>query len=697
MKWTGSVVGALSLAAVLAFVLHESERPAPGPLHPSHASVEALTSCESCHSDDGDWVDACGRCHTAVTAQIVDQRGLHGLLEEADRCAQCHVEHHGAQVALVGPASFSAAGIPARVDFDHDVHAGVPTGLHGKHDELGCVACHANADDPHEETFGSRCEGCHGQQGPFASAAGFDHSRFPLVDSHSDFGCATCHTDAHPIASDGVLRDVRACADCHDDPHRTGPLVLNSSADCARCHDATSFTDAGFDAAGHAAVDVPMRGRHADAPCAGCHAPTCVTDDLRQCVACHDDVHAAAALPPPLANADRAGPLWKASPECADCHDEAGFRPALIRGAEHGRFGPALAGAHLEIACIACHSSSEAPAATDACAACHDSPHRAEFLVGATCVRCHVAADATFASAGKTLSLERHTDLLLRAPHDQECNACHPSSAPFVDRFPGRVAEDCAACHGDPHEGAFASRAFADAACQTCHTPERFSPSSFTPALHARTEFPLTGAHTAIACAACHPAQGAQRRFDGAPTACAECHDDPHGGAFDRARLPTEVDGRRGCARCHSTEGFRSSVGASFDHEFWTGQHLSGAHARAGCGRCHDRSTDGALGDAPSACAACHADPHRGQFRRTDGTDCARCHEERESFSEVRFDHDHDTRFRLDPDHARLTCASCHRPVSLTGGQTVILYRPLGTSCRDCHAPGTGADRRVPR
>ena len=717
MKWARPAVGVLSFAAVLALVLHESKRPAPGPLHPSHALVAELDSCESCHSDDGDWARMCGDCHEDVTAQIADQRGLHGRLNDGKLCAKCHVEHHGATVALVGSASFAAAGIPAREDFDHGSHAGAATGLHGRHDELECAACHAHADaeslapgqqrflglgpacatchdDAHEGTFGTRCEGCHGQEEPFAGASGFDHGRFPLVDAHADVTCATCHADGSPIGGEERLRDVRACAACHDDPHGEAPLVLRHSDDCARCHGTATFAGVAFDPAAHAAAGVPLRGRHADATCAGCHALPSASDDLQRCDTCHDDVHSGAA---PSETRLASQPLWSTSVACTECHDEHGFRPARVGGAEHGRFGQALEGAHVVAECVACHSSASAPSAADECGACHDSPHRTEFVADDRCAHCHAAIDAEFAAAADTLTPARHTDFPLQLPHDQECVACHPSEAEFGDRFPGRDFDACEGCHGDAHSGDFASGSFADAACLTCHAKERFAPSSFTPALHERTAFPLDGAHAAVACAACHPGQGARRRFDRALTACAECHDDLHRGAFDRPGLPNEVSGRKGCARCHSTDGFRASVGESFDHEFWTGQRLTGAHARAGCGRCHDRSVDGALGDAPSACSACHSDPHRGQFRRAGGTNCGRCHEQRESFTELRFEHDRDTRFRLDSDHARLPCAACHRPISLTGGQIVTLYRPLGTSCRDCHAPGADVNREVPR
>jgi hypothetical protein len=146
--------------------------------------------------------------------------------------------------------------------------------------------------------------------------------------------------------------------------------------------------------------------------------------------------------------------------------------------------------------------------------------------------------------------------------------------------------------------------------------------------------------------------------------------------------------GRDGCARCHETSSFLDVRWTSAAHRQWSGYPLDGAHARVSCSGCHERQVhrDGFVLNAPSRdCASCHADPHAGQFRRDGRSDCARCHVESDTFTQVRFDHQRDSRFPLDEHHRTLDCAACHRPFAIPGGRPVVRYRPLGTECQDCH------------
>src|SRR6185436_17214050 len=110
------------------------------------------------------------------------------------------------------------------------------------------------------------------------------------------------------------------------------------------------------------------------------------------------------------------------------------------------------------------------------------------------------------------------------------------------------------------------------------------------------TGFEVRCAHAQEECESCHaPAEhpdSSGRSFGRvsevfAPyQGCVTCHQDPHEGRFDQPTMVCEVEGREGCARCHSESSFRI-VGSNFDHEQWTGYALDGAHASIDCTACH--------------------------------------------------------------------------------------------------------------
>jgi hypothetical protein len=218
-----------------------------------------------------------------------------------------------------------------------------------------------------------------------------------------------------------------------------------------------------------------------------------------------------------------------------------------------------------------------------------------------------------------------------------------------------------------------------------------FEPARFTVEDHARTRAPLTGAHLAVPCDACHREVDARTlRALGFPGAredteqlrfpslhCGACHADPHRGSAERWAS---------CDGCHRTAAWAE---VAFDHGR-AGFPLEGAHARTPCRACHPAAGGTlALSARPTSCAGCHADPHAGQFARAGVTDCARCHRP-DSWRQLRFDHDRDTSFPLQGAHRTVACAGCHR--RQTGRGPEMRYSGIGKSCSDCHG-AQGASR----
>jgi hypothetical protein len=173
---------------------------------------------------------------------------------------------------------------------------------------------------------------------------------------------------------------------------------------------------------------------------------------------------------------------------------------------------------------------------------------------------------------------------------------------------------------------------------------------------------------------------------------CAECHRDPHRGEL--ARLVE----RSGCESCHRVESWKQ---VSFDHAS-TGYRLEGRHLAVSCNGCHLRPPPSGraavlrFSGLGTACESCHGDPHAGQFATAaGGTACERCHGTT-AMKPARFDHQRDSRYRLDGAHAKLACDACHRPQS-EAGRRFIRYKPLPVTCSGCHGQERTSVRRGQR
>ena len=667
---------------VVSLVALDAGRGNPGPLASVHSRDDSLTGvagCERCHGDDSTTMaEACFACHDVIERQVARGEGLHGNLDGAGACGACHPEHSGADFELAGAHSFERIGLDDVASFTHAL-AGLD--LAGRHDELACERCHEHAhavvlptgcsrflgleatctachDDPHAGAYTDDCASCHGQERPFEEVATFDHeASFPLSGAHEEASCVACHAEGSdrglhalldPTRTAPVELLTRTCAECHESPHGEALRVAwsqrSASAlgdDCGACHLAKHHAFVGPLARAtmtpelHAPTGFALVPPHAGLACEQCHedGASMVEREPRSpdsCQACHGDPHGDDFSRGPFAG-------WS----CLDCHERHTFDPATLDATDHALTAFALTGAHTRAACSACHEAEladldAAPRSfsglTSDCASCHTDVHGgafdhaslpALFEARSGCARCHdtetfrAILDAPFDHA-------RWARFPLKDAHALAgCEACHTALEQPDDigrhHAPAR-GRSCVACHADPHGGQFEEDRFAAQGCASCHDEQRFFPPRFSIAEHDRlTDFPLTGAHAAVACTSCHeiPAGEDQRRFRGTPRACEACHEDPHDGTFDAPGLPVAVAGRAGCQRCHETGSF-ADLG-SFDHGLWTGYALVGAHARASCQSCHAPAPDGArrLGPAPStSCADCHVDPHAGQFRR---------------------------------------------------------------------------------
>jgi len=249
---------------------------------------------------------------------------------------------------------------------------------------------------------------------------------------------------------------------------------------------------------------------------------------------------------------------------------------------------------------------------------------------------------------------EKETGYRLEGTHSAAaCLRCHNDRGP-VQTY---VARGCSGCHLDVH----ASSLGLD--CERCHSQISWEPTGLL-SEHARTRFPLMGAHAITACESCHEGAAAGQ-FRGAPTQCEICHSAALATAVNPAHA---VNGWiSDCQKCHQPS---SWSGAFVPHDFFP---LAGGHAALDCTQCH---VGGVFTGLSSDCYSCHSANYQAAPAHVASNyshDCTQCHSISGWLPAV-FDH---AFFALTGGHAGLDCSRCH-----VGG----VYTGLSPDCYSCHS-----------
>jgi hypothetical protein len=158
-----------------------------------------------------------------------------------------------------------------------------------------------------------------------------------------------------------------------------------------------------------------------------------------------------------------------------------------------------------------------------------------------SCATCHGSEGWTPAKITRSFDHGRFRFPLEGAHGQTACRACH------LNLVFKEVGTSCVSCHQDVHRGEFADD------CALCHTPRSFIDRARMGRAHQLTRFPLTGAHAAADCEACHQLH-ANRRYVNTPTECVACHLQD----YYATRDPNHVQGdfSRNCVECHYTVTF---------------------------------------------------------------------------------------------------------------------------------------------
>jgi hypothetical protein len=363
--------------------------------------------------------------------------------------------------------------------------------------------------------------------------------------------------------------------------------------------------------------------------------------------------------------------------------------------------------------CTSCHGGRK-ESVSERCLACHQD---VGWLVkqnrgfhaknsATTCAKCHPD------HAGRDFALIKwpgggpekfdHTQAgwaLVGKHAKAECRDCHdasfatgPAAALSQRASPGTgwlgLEQTCTGCHEDVHRGALSKD------CTSCHDLEGWKPAPKFD--HAKTDYPLTGAHGKVTCAKCHLSEKLALQKDSKGQSiplfkpvphgeCSACHSDPHHG-----QLGTK------CAACHTTVAFATINKQTFDHSR-TRYPLVGQHARVACEKCHDFSNASKKNPPFATCTACHQDVHAGTATLAGkAVDCAECHRV-EGFTPATYTatQHRNARFPLEGKHQDVKCAACHlknppNTAQAKLGTAGTLMRPAFQECRSCHGEDHG-------
>lgn len=608
-----------------------------GTTNPNHISVGFPTTCVLCHSTVN-WSGATFN-HNNTPFPLT---GAHATVA----CAQCHVNNNYTTVptacygchqkdftGTTNPAHASA-GFPTDCTLCHTTSAWQPSSfnhasvfpLTGAHANVACAQCHVNnnytsvptdcyschkADyngtkNPNHASAGfpTTCATCHSTTD--WSGASFNHNTttFPLTGAHVNVTCAQCHVN------NNYTTLPTNCYGCHqaDFTGAASPAHVASGfpTDCTLCHTTSAWQPSSFN---HASV-FALTGAHATVPCASCHKNNNYTTVPTNCYGCHQSDFTGANNPSHVA----AG----FPTTCDTCHNTSAW--TTLTSFNHTLYANyALTGAHATLQCAQCHVGNNYSTTSTACYSCHQSdftstnnPNHVTAGFPTDCSICHSTTNWT----SSTFNHNATSFPLTGAHISVQCVQCHTSASTYN----GSLPTACYGCHQKDWNGTtdpnHAAAGF-PTTCDTCHTTTNWSGATFN---HNNTPFPLTGAHTSVACSKCH----VNNVFAGTPTDCYSCHTADYNGTTNpnhkTAGWPTT------CTTCHTTAGWLPANLPTSYHTFFQIPHGN----TSTCTVCHLVSSDYAQ---YSCTATCHGSGNAANFSHPNvsnyvysPTSCYQCH-----------------------------------------------------------------------
>jgi hypothetical protein len=294
------------------------------------------------------------------------------------------------------------------------------------------------------------------------------------------------------------------------------------------------------------------------------------------------------------------------------------------------------------------------------------------------CSLCHVPKRWDALRSDFSYDHKKETGFALLGAHaDAACLRCHNDRGPVK----AYLARGCGGCHVDPHKATLGND------CERCHEQTswvRPGRQGEKLAAHARTRFPLTGAHAVVECRQCHLAAD-RGEFTALPTDCVSCHAREYASAPNHAARGYGAD----CRRCHQPWAWRA---ASFDHApLGPNPVCMNCHAPDFAAANKTAASRHAANGFPQTCRDCHGFTAWGpgtsmKHARVGAAPCYACHS---------------ANYASAPNHASMgfstSCQTCHTGTSTWLG-AVFDHTPLGPNpvCWNCHQTVYNQAKRTP-
>jgi len=490
------------------------------------------------------------------------------------------------------------------------------------------------------------CQNCHTFSGwkPIRSVPEFDHNqtKYPLRGMHEKVPCMSCHTKL--VFSNAPSK----CADCHADIHKR-----QFGSACEQCHTVKGWQVSVQQIQNHQ-NRFPLMGAHAAVDCDSCHKSAAVGQFQglsTACYSCHAKEFQSTTGPSHVA----AG----FSTSCEQCH---GFDNWFGVHFDHLKYtGYALTGAHVTLACNACHNNNQFKGTPATCNGCHmpdcqktTNPNHVAANFPTTCQLCHNTtawqpASFDHNSVGFPLT-NGHANL--------QCTQCH------VNNNYNLTSGACNLCHMPDYNGTNNPnhvQAGFPVDCSICHSTVSWLTATFN---HNNTGFPLTGFHVSVPCAQCH----VNGNYNLTNPACSACHMPDYNSTNNPPHAAVGFPNT--CEVCHNTT---SWLQATFNHNLTTFP-LTGFHVTVPCAQCHVNNNYTTL---PTACYGCHQADYQGTNNPNHiaagfPTTCQTCHSTTSWLGAV-FNH---TWFPTNHGGANGVCSTCH-----TNPNDYTVF-----SCTNCHS-----------